>query len=90
MKSILFLLLTSLLFSCSTVYKETYVLERYPVEWDEEIIIPSDHCHYQDYHTCEWVCLYYPSDTVCWHQKDTIETLNLVKVEKFRKWALSN
>ncbi len=87
MKNLLVFIFIVVLSSCSTVYKETYVLEKYPVEWYEEIITPSEHFHYEDYYTCEWNCCYIESDTICWHQKDTIEVLNLVKVEKIKKFG---
>jgi hypothetical protein len=87
MTKLFYLLLTLFLTGCSVTIKETYVLKKYPVEWEEEIVTPTEHFHYEDYITCEWKCCYIESDTICWHQKDTIEVLKLVKVEKIKKFG---
>jgi hypothetical protein len=84
MKNILLLLFLSItLFSCK-VYKETYVLEKYPIEWYDEIVIPSEHFHYKD-DSSRWKCFYYEPDTVCWHYVDTIQVCTLIKVEKVKR-----
>jgi hypothetical protein len=84
----LFFLLLILLSSCAkTIYKETWIVKEYPIEWEEEIVTPTEHFHYEDYITCEWKCCYIESDTICWYQKDTIEVLKLVKVEKIKKFG---
>lgn len=84
--TILLILLTITLFSCK-VYKETYVLHQYPVDWYDEIIIPGDHLHIKNKNN-DWECLYYETDTVCWHYIDTINIYTLVKVEKVRRSAI--
>jgi len=87
MKNIFLLIFLSVtLFSCK-VYKETYVLEKYPVEWYDEIVIPGDHFHYQD-DSIGWKCCYYEPDTICWHYRDTIKVYTLLRTEKVRKSSL--
>lgn len=87
MKKILsILLLSTLLFSCK-VYKETYVLQQYPVDWYEEIVIPGDHLHIVDNQN-QWKCLYYEPDTICWHHTDTINVYSLLKVEKVKRSSI--
>ncbi len=83
---ILIILLTTTLISCK-VYKETYVLEKYPVEWYDEVVIPAEHFHYQD-DSIGWKCIYYESDTICWHHLDTIQVCTLIKVEKVKRTFL--
>lgn len=70
MKNLL-LILTLFLTSCTKVYQEIWVIERYPVEWEEEIVIEGDHQHFED-DDCKWKCLYYERDTFCWNHYDTI------------------
>lgn len=72
MKKIILLSILLTLFGCTKVYREVYHVEKYPIEWDEEIILPSEHFHYEDYITCEWKCLYLEVDTFCYHVYDTI------------------
>lgn len=81
MKYIFYLLL--FLTSCTKVYKEVWTVEKYPVEWDEEVIVDGDHLHYKD-ESSKWSCLYLEKDTVCWHVYDTIEVRTLEKIERIR------
>lgn len=84
MKNILLISILSLtLFSCK-VYKETYVLHEYPVDWYEELVIPGDHVHLKDGQD-QWKCVYYETDTVCWHFTDTIRVYTLLKTEKVKR-----
>ena len=68
MKYLLILILG--LTSCTKVYNDLYTVERYPIEWDEEIVIPSEHEHFLVDNSNK--CVYFESDTVCWHHYDTI------------------
>ena len=71
MKKILFIISLISLSSCTKVYKEIWTVERVPIQWEEEIIIPGDHMHYMD--SCqEWKCLYRETDTFCWQHYDTL------------------
>lgn len=82
MKNII-LTLALLLTSCTRVYQEVWVVENYPIEWDEEIIVEGDHQHFED-DDCEWRCLYYERDTICWHHYDTISVKVLEKRERIK------
>lgn len=82
MKKLFFISLL-LLSSCTKVYQEVWVVERYPIEWEEDIIIKSDHQHYKS-EDGEWECLYFDNDTVCWHHYDTIVVRTLEKRERIK------
>jgi hypothetical protein len=56
--------------SCTKIYQEVYTIEKYPIEWEEEIVISGEHEHY--YVDDNPKCLYYETDTFCWHHYDTI------------------
>lgn len=77
------LILALFLSSCTKIYKEVWTVERIPIECEEEIVIPSDHLHYQD--SCqEWKCIYYEVDTFCWHHYDTLEVVKYEKVIRIK------
>ena len=84
MKKLILLSLLLTLFSCTKIYKEIYFVEKYPIEWDEEIVIPSEHFHYEDDITCEWKCFYMEKDTFCYHIYDTIPVIRYVKTERIK------
>jgi hypothetical protein len=68
----IFILLSILLLSsCTKIYHEIWVIEKYPIEWEEEITIEGEHLHFED-DSCNWKCLYYDTDTFCWQHYDTI------------------
>ena len=82
MKNIV-LILAVILSSCTKVYKEIWTVEKYPTEWEEEIVIPGDHLHYKD--TCQdWTCVYWETDTFCWHHYDTLEVRKLEKTIRIK------
>ena len=84
MRNIFLIFTTLLLFSCSPIiYKETWVVEKTPVSWEEEFIIPGDHFHFED-DNCNWKCYYSESDTVCLYIEDTIEVRRLESVIKIK------
>ncbi len=83
-KLILPFLLSIFLSSCTKIYREVYTLEKYPVEWDEEIILPGEHLHYEDNITCEWKCMYFEVDTFCYHIYDTIPIYKYVKTYRVK------
>lgn len=56
--------------SCTKVYQEIYTIERYPVEWEEEIVLKGEHEHYLIDNDNK--CIYYENDTICWYHYDTI------------------
>lgn len=87
MKHILTLILFCSILSSCKVYKETYILKQYPIEWYEELVIQGEHLHIQDCDN-EWKCLYYETDTICWHHTDTINIYTLVKVEKVKRSSM--
>jgi hypothetical protein len=74
----LILIITLLLTSCTKVYQEIWAIERYPIEWEEEIVIDGDHFHFED-DDCKWKCFYYERDTFCWNHHDTIIVRKLEK-----------
>lgn len=82
MKNII-LILALLLTSCTKIYQEVWVIEKYPLEWDEEIVIEEEHLHFED-DDCKWRCLYYEKDTICWHHYDTIVVRSLEKKERVK------
>jgi hypothetical protein len=59
-----------LLTSCTKVYHEIYTIEKYPIEWEEDIIIKGEHEHY--FFDNKPSCLSYDTDTISWHYYDTI------------------
>lgn len=69
MKYILPILL--LLTSCTKVYHEVYSIEKYPIEWDEEIVFNCEHQHYT-FDDGVYKCLYIEPDTIIWRHFDTI------------------
>lgn len=74
MKLILFLsLLVST--SCTVFYKETIVVDRYPIQFQDFIFIKPQHKHYIDPVTGNWECFYLTSDTVNFTVYDTIEVI---------------
>ena len=83
MRNIIFILSSLLTLSSCSVYQEVWVVEKYPIEWEEDVIIKSDHQHYKA-EDGEWECLYFDNDTVCWHHYDTIVVKRLEKRERVR------
>ena len=74
MKTILLFALLSLT-SCTKIYQEVYLVERYPMEWEEEIIISAEHQHLIVDN--EPKCIYWEADTICWHHRDTAVVMKL-------------
>jgi hypothetical protein len=83
MKNIVFILAV-LLSSCTKVYKEVWSVERVPNQWDEEIVIPGEHIHYEDDVTCQWKCCYWEQDTFCWTHYDTITVIKFERIERIK------
>lgn len=78
----IFFLSISILFSCTKVYREVWTIERFPNQWEEEIIINGSHDHYKE---CDnWKCSYYEADTICWQHYDTIIVRTLEKRERIK------
>jgi hypothetical protein len=77
------LILSLFLVSCTKVYKEIWTVEKYPVQWEEEIIVEGDHMHYED-EACKWNCLYFEKDTVCWQHYDTLVVRTYEKTERIK------
>jgi len=65
-----FIPLILILTSCTKVYQDVYSIKKFPIEWEEEIVIYGEHTHFiiDD----APICLYYETDTFCWYHYDTI------------------
>lgn len=75
----------SLVMSC-TGYREIWEVERYAVEWEEEITLPADHWHYRyDNPDSSWKCAYFPADTFCWVHRDTLVMRRYMGTEKISR-----
>lgn len=72
-----------LLTSCTRYYKEVWYVEKYPVEWHEEVVIPQQHFHYKDSDD-SWRCFYDYGDTVCLTIRDTIELQTLHEFKRIK------
>jgi hypothetical protein len=76
----LFIIALALTLTACVTQKEVWEVERYPMEWEEEILLSADHFHIKDMERdSTWRCYEFQADTFCWVHRDTIVVKRLVK-----------
>jgi hypothetical protein len=83
MKLFLSVMCCFFLLSCTKIYVETYTIERYPVEWTEDLVVDGHHQHFEQ-EDCSWTCVYIEKDTLCWTHYDTIVVNTFQKIERIK------
>ena len=67
--------------SCTTVYREIYYVEEYPMHWQDTVVYHPTHWHYMDQHQA-WNCMEIPGDTVVFDCYDTMRVPVLKEMYK--------
>jgi hypothetical protein len=82
MKILLFII-SLILVSCSTTYREVWIVDRYPVKYQDTIVITYEHLHYCD--KSEWHCFEFENDTNVVMGVDTLDLMILQNKYKIKK-----